>query len=203
MRHRPPLRRFSGRDLKNFAFLSQHISFFQPNRLQKDCTFDAMLRTSILRSTRAAAPAVARPMAARHAHAVSTPVLADLESRWEGLPVTEQVDITKQLWDRQKGPWTELTPAEKRASFYISYGEWGPRKPVFRAGDGLKIFGGVVTGIAVSVVLFAITQQFAQPVPETMTKEWQQAGNEYYKEKNLEPLHGDWSLVQSPSKHAK
>ncbi|KAK9466646.1 cytochrome c oxidase polypeptide 5A mitochondrial [Lipomyces arxii] len=130
--------------------------------------------------------------------AIPTPLIANLPARWESLPVEEQVRLTTLIWERQKQPWTELTLNEKKASFYVSYGPWGPRKPMHKKYDGFRIFGGVVLGVAAAVAIFAIAREFAAPPPKTMTKEWQEASDKLYKDGFIEPFSGDWSLVQSP-----
>lgn len=43
------------------------------------------------------------------------------------------------------------------------------------------IFRYTVYGLVAAAVLFAATQYFARPAPRTMTKEWQEAQNEYLK----------------------
>ncbi|KAK9447284.1 cytochrome c oxidase subunit IV-domain-containing protein, partial [Limtongia smithiae] len=113
--------------------------------------------------------------AAATSHAIATPLIVDLPTRWETLPVDEQVDITMKIWERQKQPWSDLTLDEKRASFFISYGPWGPRKPMHGPYDTYKIIGGTLLGVAASVMLFALARQFAGPEPKTMTREWQEA----------------------------
>ncbi|KAK9458573.1 Cox5b/Cox5a [Lipomyces oligophaga] len=129
--------------------------------------------------------------------AIATPLIIDLPARWEKLPVSEQVDITVKIWERQKADWTDLTLDEKRASFYISYGPWGPRKPMHSTTDYYKIYGGIVLGLAVSAAVFATARSFAGPVPHTMTKEWQEASDKLYKDGLTEPFSGDWTMVQS------
>lgn len=59
----------------------------------------------------------------------------DINKRWETMPNTEQEELVAKLTERQKLPWKELTQNEKQAAWYISYGEWGPRRPVHAKGD--------------------------------------------------------------------
>ena len=54
-------------------------------------------------------------MAARHAHAISNPTLANIEKRWENMPPEEQADLWMALRDRMKSNWSELTLQEKKA----------------------------------------------------------------------------------------
>ena len=48
-------------------------------------------------------------------HAISNPTLANIEKRWEGMPLPEQAELWMALRDRMKGPWQELTLQEKKA----------------------------------------------------------------------------------------
>ena len=75
-----------------------------------------MLRSSVVlrgnaltQSTRLAA---SRAMSS---HALSNPTLANIEKRWEGMPLQEQADLWMALRDRMKGSWTDLTLQEKKA----------------------------------------------------------------------------------------
>ncbi|KAK9457161.1 cytochrome c oxidase subunit IV-domain-containing protein [Dipodascopsis uninucleata] len=137
------------------------------------------------------------------AHAIATPLISKLPERWDSMPVEEQVEITGKIWERQKAPWTDLTLDEKRASFFISYGPWGPRKPMHKPGDGYRIVGGIILGLAATTILFAIARSFAAPDPKTLNKEWQAASDKLYHDGYTEPFNKDWSLVQSLSKKDK
>lgn len=128
--------------------------------------------------------------------AISKAAIVDLPNRWEDLPASEQQDIVTKLTDRQKLPWKQMTETEKQAAWYISYGEWGPRRPVHAKGDGAYIAKGVVVGLVGSVALFALIRSFAGEPPKTMTKEWQLKSDEYLKSKNANPW-GGYSQVQS------
>lgn len=75
-----------------------------------------MLRSSVvLRGnalTQSARLAASRAMSS---HALSNPTLANIEKRWEGMPLQEQADLWMALRDRMKGSWTDLTLQEKKA----------------------------------------------------------------------------------------
>lgn len=133
---------------------------------------------------------------AASSHSLSNAAIADLNLRWEKLPKEDQQDIATQLAERQKLSWSELTPAEKKATWYISYGSWGPRRPVHRKGDAGKIFGGVVAGIGLSLALFLGIRSLTPPAPKTMNREWQEQSDEYLASKNSNPW-GSYSQVQS------
>ncbi|ANB13906.1 cytochrome c oxidase subunit Va [Sugiyamaella lignohabitans] len=157
----------------------------------------------MLRGFRSVArPSLARaaaPVARRQAHAISNPTLVNLESRWEAMSEEERSDIVAQLAERQKGSWAELTVAEKRAAWYISYGAWGPRKPIHAPGDAGRIVKGIAAVILGAATLFTTIRLLSPSLPHTMNKEWQEAANEKLAEKNANPFTG-YNQVQSPSK---
>lgn len=89
-----------------------------------------MFRNSLIRSSISARAALVRPanvQAARRvvgveqlqkrqsSHAVSSPTLADIEKRWDGMPPQEQAELWMELRDRMKNEWTKLTLQEKKA----------------------------------------------------------------------------------------
>ncbi|KAH7311753.1 cytochrome c oxidase subunit IV-domain-containing protein [Stachybotrys elegans] len=165
-----------------------------------------MLRTqasSLLRKSMVRSSAVVTRAASTHA--ISNPTLANIEKRWEGMPLQEQADLWMALRDRMKGNWNELTIQEKKAAYWISFGPHGPRA-VDPPGTNGRIAWGVAVGLAVSFGLFALTRAFAKPAPHTMTREWQEASNEYLKSQNSDPLTGIASgnaprgMLQSPPK---
>lgn len=76
-----------------------------------------MLRTQAASLLRAV-PRQQQAMVLRRAattHAISNPTLANIEKRWESMPLQEQADLWMSLRDRMKGPWAELTLQEKKA----------------------------------------------------------------------------------------
>lgn len=107
--------------------------------------------TLALRSTPTITPSLFRPIVAtsqiryqtatatagsagQSSHAVSAPMLADIEKRWEGMPPQEQAELWMALRDRMKGSWAELTMAEKKACTYQPYSSsitiWPPIKVI-------------------------------------------------------------------------
>ncbi|KFA61764.1 hypothetical protein S40285_04165 [Stachybotrys chlorohalonatus IBT 40285] len=159
----------------------------------------SLLRKSLVRSS----PAVVSRAASTHA--ISNPTLANIEKRWEGMPLQEQADLWMALRDRMKGNWNELTLQEKKAAYWIAFGPHGPRA-ADPPGSGARIAWGVFIGLGISFSLFAMTRAFANPAPHTMTREWQEKSNEYLKEQNADPLTGISSglaprgMIQSPPK---
>lgn len=63
-------------------------------------------------------------------------------------------------------------------AYWIAFGAHGPRKEAPK-GEGLKVFSKVTQLVAVSLAIFFATRLFAGAPPRTMTKEWQEASNEY------------------------
>lgn len=152
-----------------------------------------------MRAIRPARQSLVRATQVRHAHAISTPTIINLESRWEKMTVEEQEDIISQLVERQKGPWQELTINEKRAAYYISYGTWGPRKPIHPEGEVTKITLGIFGLLAFAGSVFAGIRFMSEGLGPTMNREWQEAADEILKENNANPFYG-YSQVQSPPK---
>ncbi|GME71229.1 unnamed protein product [Ambrosiozyma monospora] len=53
--------------------------------------------------------------------------VSNLSNRWVNLPSDAQQDIISYLNVKQQFGWNYLTPDEKKALYYISYGNWGAR----------------------------------------------------------------------------
>ncbi|EOA88365.1 Cytochrome c oxidase subunit 5B [Exserohilum turcicum] len=175
-----------------------------------------MLRSSIVRASQSsaaviqstatrtalprAAPVACQLQQSRQAHAISNPTLANIEKRWEDMPPQEQADLWMTLRDRMKTDWKELTMQEKKAAYYIAFGPHGPRRPA-PPDEGRNVFLLSSAVIAGAFAIFAFTRMFASPVrPRTMTKEWQEATEEYLKAQGSEPITGyKGMMVQSKS----
>lgn len=155
-----------------------------------------MLRSLTSRSLAKTVTKAVTPVRFAQTHAVSNATIVELEKRWEELPAVDQQEIVSQLAERQKLPWSELTQAEKKAAWYISYGAWGPRRPIHPKGEAGKIATGVLIGLGISVGLFALFRMNAPDAPKTMNREWQEQSDEYLKSKNANPW-STYSQVQS------
>ncbi|GES64712.1 cytochrome c oxidase polypeptide 5, mitochondrial [Aspergillus terreus] len=131
------------------------------------------------------------PQQARAAsdHAIANPTLAGIEKRWEAMPPQEQAELWMQLRDRMKVDWHQMTLQEKKAAYWIAFGPHGPRAQAPK-GEGLRIFVKVAQLTAVSVALFYAIHLFAKPQPKTMSKEWQEASNEYALREKINPIYG-------------
>lgn len=147
----------------------------------------------MLRTTASKAVATARQMSTA-AH-LTPAAITNLSGRWEKLPESDKQDIIVSLAARQQLPWTELSLEEKKAAWYISFGQWGPRKPLRSAEDVKNIWLGVAAGLAVSFALF-LGVRSQRNVPKTMNKEWQLKSDEYLASKNSNPF-STYSQVQS------
>ncbi|KAK4165064.1 cytochrome c oxidase polypeptide 5, mitochondrial [Cladorrhinum sp. PSN259] len=167
----------------------------------------SVLRSSLVKVSR---PSVTAALTRRAAstHAISNPTLANIEKRWEGMPIQDQAELWMALRDRMKGSWSELTLQEKKAAYWIAFGPHGPRS-LPPPGENKKVAVYTLIGLGVSFGIFATMRAFAKPAPSTMTKEWQEATNEYLKAQNSDPLTGIASEgyvgkghVQSPSGRA-
>ncbi|KAH6621196.1 cytochrome c oxidase polypeptide V mitochondrial precursor [Chaetomium sp. MPI-SDFR-AT-0129] len=167
----------------------------------------SLTRNALVRASRQSAT-TALGYRAASTHAISKPTLANIEKRWEGMPSQEQADLWMALRDRMKESWAELTVQEKKAAYWIAFGPHGPRA-LDPPGEGKKVALYTLVGVGFSVLVFGIMRFFAGPPPSTMTKEWQEATNEYLKSQNSDPLTGLSSEgysgkghVQSPSSNA-
>ncbi|KAI9304467.1 cytochrome c oxidase subunit IV [Cunninghamella echinulata] len=141
----------------------------------------------MFRSTARIQQQAARTVSRRNA---STVAVQNLEARWKTLSTAEQNTIAKQLEEAQKADWKALSVDEKKASYYIAFGPHGPREPITGPGHTAKVLGGVAGVLAVSGGLFALIRSGGKETPRTLTKEWQEATNEYLKSQNSNPISG-------------
>ncbi|KAJ5653776.1 Cytochrome c oxidase polypeptide 5 [Penicillium odoratum] len=122
-------------------------------------------------------------------HAIANPTLASIEKRWEGMPPQEQAELWMSLRDRMKVDWHQMTLQEKKAAYWIAFGPHGPRAQAPK-GEGWKILFKVTQLTLVSFAIFYAIHLFAKPQPKTMSKEWQEASNEYALSEKMNPIHG-------------
>ncbi|CAO3586798.1 unnamed protein product [Absidia cylindrospora] len=141
----------------------------------------------MLRSTRLVNVSLKGIAGLRHNSSVAT---RDIPKKWTTLSSAEQNTIAKQLEELQKGDWKQLSKEDKAACYYVSFGPHGPREPIHKEGNAIKVLGGVSGVLAISYALFYISQLNGQEVPHTMTKEWEEATNEYLKSQNSNPISG-------------
>ena len=74
-----------------------------------------VLRNALVRASRQSAATTALGYRAASTHAISNPTLANIEKRWEGMPMQEQADLWMALRDRMKESWIDMTAQEKKA----------------------------------------------------------------------------------------
>lgn len=111
------------------------------------------------------------------------------------MPESDKQQLIASLAEKQKLPWNQLSLEEKKAAWYISFGTWGPRKPMETPEETAKIYKGIFIGFAVSSALF-MAYYANRNVPKTMNKEWQEKSDEYLASKNANPF-STYSQVQS------
>lgn len=85
-----------------------------------------MLRSTVSRALPKSFPGLARPATCVYSqqrlastHAISNPTLANIEKRWEAMPLQEQADLWMALRDRMKVDWNEMTLQEKKAGMSL------------------------------------------------------------------------------------
>ena len=88
-------------------------------------------------------------------------------------------------------------------AYYIAFGPHGPRRPP-PPDEGRKVFFLSAAVIAAAVGVFSLTRLFANPVrPRTMTKEWQEATEEYMKVRSFHSIRAlllfEPSLTSNPT----
>lgn len=98
--------------------------------------------------------------------------------------------VQEQLEETMKRDWKELSLDEKKASYYVAFGPHGPRAPISKPGDNLKIFACVAALVGVTGVISALIRAGAPEAPKTMSKEWQEATNERALEQKMNPITG-------------
>lgn len=82
--------------------------------------------------------------------------------------------------DRSNYHQTNTNPTCLYAAYWIAFGPHGPRS-LPPPGENKKVVLYTLIGVGFSFALFASMRAFAKPGPSTMTKEWQEATNEYLK----------------------
>ncbi|KAI1319772.1 Cytochrome c oxidase subunit 5A [Mortierella claussenii] len=116
--------------------------------------------------------------------------LTNLELRWKTLSVQEQGSLTKQLEQVQAGDWTKMSAEQKKAAYWVAFGPHGARTPLTGPNHGLKVFVGTVGVVSASCGLFLWIRSMGGGKPSTMTKEWQEASNEYARANKINPITG-------------
>ncbi|KAI9505705.1 cytochrome c oxidase [Coemansia spiralis] len=140
-----------------------------------------MFRNAIVRT--------ARLSGRRFQSTASAPVFPQAEQNFANLSKEEQTEVVNRLTEVMKGDWNKVSVDDKRALYYATYGPHNHRRPRIKPGDNMKVFIGVISTIAVSLTISTIVRN-SVPKPRTMTKEWQEASNEYARERKINPISG-------------
>ncbi|KIL67064.1 hypothetical protein M378DRAFT_160040 [Amanita muscaria Koide BX008] len=125
--------------------------------------------------------------------------LSNVEAQWATLSGEEKTAVHEQVEVLQKKDWKLLSLDEKKAAYYVAFGPHGPRAPVSKPGDSLKIFAYTMALVGAAGILSIALRQFGGPPPKTMTTEWQEAENARAREMNINPITG----VSSPDYKGK
>ncbi|KAG0050283.1 Cytochrome c oxidase subunit 5A [Gryganskiella cystojenkinii] len=136
-----------------------------------------------------ARPAV-RATQRRFASTTSEIPLTNLEMRWKTLSSQEQSTLTKHLEQVQAGDWSKMTLEQKKAAYWVAFGPHGARTPLTGPGHNLKVFAGTAAVVSAAGGLFLWIRAKGGEKPSTMTKEWQEASNEYARANKINPISG-------------
>ena len=74
----------------------------------------------------------------------------------------------------------DTNPTRLYAAYWVAFGPHGPRA-LDPPGEGKKVALYTAIGLCASLLIFGTVRSFAKPPPSTMTKEWQEATNEFLK----------------------
>ncbi|KAK3835852.1 MAG: cytochrome c oxidase subunit IV [Linnemannia elongata] len=116
--------------------------------------------------------------------------LTNLELRWKTLSVQEQGSLAKQLEKAQAGDWSKMTVDQKKAAYWVAFGPHGARTPLTGPGHAVKVVAGASAVVGVSGALFLWIRAKGNERPTTLTKEWQEASNEYARANKINPISG-------------
>ncbi|WFD21983.1 Cytochrome c oxidase subunit 5B, mitochondrial [Malassezia equina] len=119
-----------------------------------------------------------------------TKVLSNIEGMWANMAKEEQYSVYKALEELQRKNWKELSVDEKKAAYFVSYGPYGPRKPVTAPGQNGKIALGVAVAVLLGVGAFYGVRSIANGPPHTLTKEYQEQMTARAKETKQNPISG-------------
>ncbi|KAG0072924.1 Cytochrome c oxidase subunit 5A [Linnemannia elongata] len=116
--------------------------------------------------------------------------LQNIESRWATLSAQEQSSVAKHLEQIQAGEWTKMTTEQKKAAYWVAFGLHGARTPLTGPGHALKVAAGTTAVVGAAGALFLWIRSKGGEKPTTMTKEWQEASNEYARANKINPISG-------------
>lgn len=82
-----------------------------------------ILRTSVLRST-VFAPITSEAIVSR---GIASYNLRNIQNTWDKLKPEEKEQVIDYITGSQEEDWKKLSKDEKKASYFVSFGKWGPR----------------------------------------------------------------------------
>ncbi|CAI2177095.1 6429_t:CDS:2 [Funneliformis geosporum] len=126
----------------------------------------------------------------RRSASTTTPAISEVVNRWSTLSVDEQTNVTKQIEDLQKQDWQKLSLEEKKAAYYLAFGNHGPREEFGQSGKTGKIIAGVSGVIIIGSGLYYLSKIAVTDKPRTINKEWEEATNERMIEQKSDPISG-------------
>lgn len=96
---------------------------------------------------------------------VTGPSLHNIPQRWTKLKELDQADIVDHLALKSQESWNNLTNDEKKAMYFISFGEWGPRSKTPQVSISGTLLKGLFSGIlfiafGVSLYNYAIDEEY-------------------------------------------
>ncbi|PVV03273.1 hypothetical protein BB560_002252 [Smittium megazygosporum] len=122
--------------------------------------------------------------------ASSAPVISQVEAKWAETPETSRAEIVAKLDELMKNDWHKLSTEDKRAAFYVHYGNYGPRAPISQKGDGLKIFLYTSAIVGLSLITTYAASVLIPRESRTLTKEWMEKSNEIALAEKANPITG-------------
>ncbi|KAG0287340.1 Cytochrome c oxidase subunit 5A, partial [Linnemannia gamsii] len=74
--------------------------------------------------------------------------------------------------------------------YWVAFGPHGARTPLTGPGHSVKVIFGTVATVGASGALFLWMRSKGNERPVTVTKEWQEASNEYARVNKINPISG-------------
>lgn len=109
-----------------------------------------------------------------------------IPQQWVKLPEAEQAFISDALALKQKQPWSELSLEEKRAIYFIAYGNYNSRTPENPA-NKYRVFGYVTLTVLLAIGCWSYWLSNVVPKVHTQEPDWVAAQNERAREIGQNP----------------
>ncbi|KAJ3222701.1 AP-3 complex subunit sigma-2 [Clydaea vesicula] len=98
--------------------------------------------------------------------------VSGIETRWTKMPECEQGAVADFLAEKQAGDWKLMTLEEKRAAYFIAFGNYGSRTPPNPAYK-YRVMSWVAGIFGLSVVCWQLWIAKMNPKKKTMSAEWE------------------------------